>query len=424
MSDSLPLVQPAIALIAKADLFFISSAYHQSIMGTNHRGGPPGFVRLLTNDTSGTGTFLVYPEYSGNRFYQTLGNLRTNPLAGIVFPDFNTGDVLYLTCTTEIVMGKNAATLLPRSNLAVKAKIIKARFVRQGLAFRGRHGEPSPYNPPVRYLKSEHKQADAQTNNDQSVYAKLLRKDILTPSIARLRFSITDPEVAGRWDPGQYVALAFEDELSAGYAHMSDDDPKSLNDDYVRTFTVSSAAGQDLPHDEFEVTMRKVGVVTDFLFKQQVRAGLEIPLKGFGGSFNISQPPGETVPFIAGGIGVTPLLAHLPQLDVARVRLFWTINIQDIELAIDTFKRHPASEPSTTLFISGIRDGTSKQMNSRLSELERSQASLVTRRMIASDVQSEHNLSSTWYVCTGRTLRQSLLLWLSGKEVVFEDFDY
>lgn len=389
-------------------------------MGTNERGGSPGFVRLLRNDA--LETTLVFPEFSGNRLYQTLGNLKTNPLTGLLFPDFDTGDVLYATCTTEIVVGKAAAALLPRSNLAVKAKIIKARFVRQGLAFRGTSGEQSPYNPPVRYLSSEHRQADAQAIKDRVVYANLLQKDILTPTIARLRFGVTDPEAAGRWDPGQYVALAFEDELGAGYSHMRDDDPKSLNDDYVRTFTVSSAMGQNLPDDEFEITMRNVGVVSGFLFRQQVRAGLEVPLKGFGGNFKISQPPSEIVAFIAGGVGITPLLASLPQLDIDRMRLFWTVNIHDIGLVTDTFTRNPLMDSSTTLFVSGITGHTDTQSRSSLSELERSRASLVTRRMAASDVRTD--LVSKWYVCTGKALRQSILSWLSGKEVVFEDFDY
>ena len=420
VSDCLPLVEPAVTLLAKVDLLFISSSYLRSSMGTNERGGTPGFVRLLRNDA--LETTIVFPEYSGNRLYQTLGNLKTNPLAGLLFPDFETGDVLYATCTTEIVLGKAAAALLPRSNLVVKAKIIKARFVRQGLAFRGTSGEQSPYNPPVRYLSREHRQADAQVSKDQVVYAKLLQKDILTPTIARLRFSVTDPEAAGRWDPGQYVALAFEDELSAGYSHMRDDDPQSLNDDYVRTFTVSSAMGQNLPDDEFEITMRNVGVVTEFLFRQQARAGLELPLKGFGGSFKISQPLGKTVAFVAGGIGITPLLACLPQLDIGRMRLFWTVNIHDIGLVTDTFQRNPLIDSSTTLFVSGVKDHTDTQSTPGLSELGRSRASMVLRRMDASDVQA--GLVSKWYICTGKALRQSILSWLPGKEVVFEDFNY
>ena len=204
---------------------------------------------------------------------------------------------------------------------------------------------------------------------------------------------------------------------------MRDDDPKSINDDYVRTFTVSSNVGQNLQHDEFEITFRNVGVVTDFLFKQQVRAGLEVPLKGFGGTFEIPQPAGVVVPFVAGGVGITPLLSYIPQLDLTNVRLFWTINIRDIGLVEDTFTRNPSLMSSTVIFISGI-DSSNVQTTASIFELGRSKATLVTRRMVASDIQLELDLASTWYICAGKALRHSLLQWLPGKEVVFEDFDY
>lgn len=183
LSDTLPLNEAAAGLIARADLFFISSSHQGTTIGTNYRGGPPGFTRILVDDDLTTS--LVWPEYSGNRLYQTLGNLKTTPRAGLVFPDFETGDVLYLTCTTEVVIGKDAAALLPRSNLLVKAKIDAARFVGQGLSFRGQPGERSPYNPPVRFLTGEGHHHDAQTNNTNTTYARLIGKDVLTPTIAR-----------------------------------------------------------------------------------------------------------------------------------------------------------------------------------------------------------------------------------------------
>ena len=421
ISTSLPLHPSAVNLLAKADMFFISSSDHQSSMGTNYRGGPPGFVRLINNDHD---IALVWPEYSGNRLYQTLGNLKTTPMAGLVFPDFDTGDVLYLTCTTEIIAGRAVAPLLQRSNLAVKAHIDAVRFVSQGLAFRGELGEPSPYNPPVRLLFSEHRQPVTQSQEGRTAFARIRRKDILTPTIARLGFSISNPDAVGRWNPGQYVALAFEDELSVGYSHMRDDDPKSLNDDFVRTFTISSSIDPELPQDGFEITVRNVGTVTGFLFRQNVRAGLELPLKGFGGSFTIKQAPGQTVPIVAGGIGITPILAHLPYLDLARVRLFWAVNIQDTGLVIDTFSRRPALKPSATLFISDNSDGTNVEANASVAVLEHSGASIIKRRIVASDLKGEHNLSSTWYICTGKNLRQSLTHWLPGRDIKFEDFDY
>lgn len=422
ISDSISLHESAVSLISKADLFFLTSSNNGVSLSTNHRGGSSGFVRVFVDDDSAT--YLLWPEYSGNRMYQSLGNLKLTPKAGLVFPNFDTGDVLYVTCTTDILTGKAASALLPRSNLIVKAKIDVARFVRKGLSFRAPSGEPSPYNPPVRFLSSERRRCDAQANNDKVVYAKLIKKEILTATIARLRFSVSDPEAAGRWHPGQYVALAFEDELSAGYSHMRDDDPMSLNDDYVRTFTVSSSMGHDLPAEDFEITMRNVGEVTRFLFRQQVRSGLEVPLKGFGGTFRIAQTSTETIPFIAGGIGITPILAHLPHLDLQRIKLFWALNVQDIGLVMDTFRRHPALTPSTVLFVSGIKDDTDAEAQVAVAELERSQASVLPRHMEASDIHGYQDVSSMWYICTGTALRRSLLLWLSGKHVEYEDFNY
>ena len=109
-----------------------------SDMDTNHRGGPPGFVRALSDDTS---TTLYWPEYSGNRLYQTLGNLQVTPLAGLCFPDFLTGDVLYVTGTTRILVGSDAADALPRSNLVVKLTVTAARLVTKGLPFQGALGK-------------------------------------------------------------------------------------------------------------------------------------------------------------------------------------------------------------------------------------------------------------------------------------------
>jgi hypothetical protein len=194
-------------------------------MDTNHRGGPPGFVRVLSNDEDGL--TLVYPEYSGNRLYQTLGNLNTTPRAGLVFSDFNTGDVLYVTGTTEILIGKAATDLITHTNLAVKIKVNAARFVSDGLAFRGNEGEYSPYNPTVRYLSTE--KAHGILGNEKQIYAKLIDKKTITPTVGRFRFHMADPKKATLWKPGQYVALSFQDELGIGYSHMKDDDPKSKN---------------------------------------------------------------------------------------------------------------------------------------------------------------------------------------------------
>jgi len=89
-------------LVAAADTFFVASfveeAGGQRQVDVSHRGGRAGFVRV------GAEGSLTVPDYSGNRFFNTLGNLLANPRAGLVFPDFATGDLLQMSGRTEIVL--------------------------------------------------------------------------------------------------------------------------------------------------------------------------------------------------------------------------------------------------------------------------------------------------------------------------------
>lgn len=382
-------------------------------MDTNHRGGPPGFVRILSNNEEGL--TLVYPEYSGNRLYQTLGNLKITPQAGLVFPDFDTSDVLYITGTTEILTGRAASDLIAHTNLAVKIKVEAAKFLTDALTFRGHVGEFSPYNPPVRLLANE-AQIRMPSENKQ-IIAELVEKVVVTPTVGRFRFRISDPSKTSQWKPGQYVALSFADELDIGYSHMRDDDPKSLNDDFLRTFTVSSRQDSPVGPGQFEITIRKVGPVTDFLFKHNVRSQLEIPIQGFGGEFFIKQD-NEKIGFVAGGVGITPLLAQAQDLDLNALQLYWTLRGDDLPLAQDTFDRIPGMAKSTKLFVTGKINENSDAWKS----VSTAGAVIEKRRVNVMDV-SESTISK-WYLCIGKTLRSSLLEWLEGKTVLYEDFDY
>jgi NAD(P)H-flavin reductase len=420
ITDSLPLPQGAVDLLAKVDMFFISSSNHESDMDTNHRGGPAGFVRLLSNE-EGNCT-LVYPEYSGNRLYQTLGNLSTTPRAGLVFPDYETGNVLYITGTTEILVREDANNLLRRSNMAVKIKVEAARFVEKGLGFRGVPGEPSPYNPAVRFLAKE--EVHETPNSSKKIYASLIEKKILTPTIARFRFNIADPENASRWKPGQYVALSFQDELDIGYSHMRDDDPKSLNDDFLRTFTVSSGPGEASSYGQFDITIRKVGRVTEHLFRHNTGSKLEVPLKGFGGEFIFQQGPGEHVACIAGGIGITPLLAQATVMDLSRVDLYWTVRAEDLGLVLDSFEQFPGLIGCARLFVTGA--GKTDAAKS-LMKLEEMNTSVEMRRMVSDDLGLETDGGveiKRWYVCTSDELRKMVTEWLEGRLAISESFNY
>lgn len=59
VGEGLPLTDEALALVARADMFFLSTTTGDT-MDTNHRGGVPGFVRVVRNDADGV--TLAYPE--------------------------------------------------------------------------------------------------------------------------------------------------------------------------------------------------------------------------------------------------------------------------------------------------------------------------------------------------------------------------
>ncbi|HKY46193.1 MAG TPA: pyridoxamine 5'-phosphate oxidase family protein [Pyrinomonadaceae bacterium] len=67
-------------------------------MDVSRRGGETGFVRI-------DGSRLTIPDFAGNRFFNTLGNLLLNPRAGLLFIDFNSGDLLLLSGRIEIILG-------------------------------------------------------------------------------------------------------------------------------------------------------------------------------------------------------------------------------------------------------------------------------------------------------------------------------
>jgi predicted pyridoxine 5'-phosphate oxidase superfamily flavin-nucleotide-binding protein len=86
--------------IERADTFFVASrsrAGSGSAYGADisHRGGRPGFV-LVDDDV------LTIPDFRGNRYFNTLGNLTAEPRASLLFVDFETGDLLQLQGTVQV----------------------------------------------------------------------------------------------------------------------------------------------------------------------------------------------------------------------------------------------------------------------------------------------------------------------------------
>ena len=97
-------------LIANADTFFIASCFNDGKKMNNrgvdmsHRGGKAGFISI-----NEAGQLLV-PDYVGNGFFNTLGNLLENPIASLLFCDWRQGLSLQLTVSAETLWHSEGLT--------------------------------------------------------------------------------------------------------------------------------------------------------------------------------------------------------------------------------------------------------------------------------------------------------------------------
>jgi predicted pyridoxine 5'-phosphate oxidase superfamily flavin-nucleotide-binding protein len=89
------------ALIAGADALFVATYAdrdNRRQVDVSSRGGKAGFVRIDPY------SILTIPDFAGNLFFATLGNILLNGKAGLTFVDFETGDLLQMTGDAKVVL--------------------------------------------------------------------------------------------------------------------------------------------------------------------------------------------------------------------------------------------------------------------------------------------------------------------------------
>ena len=203
---------------------------------------------------------------------------------------------------------------------------------------------------------------------------------------------------------------------------MRDEDPQSINDDFIRTFTVSSPPGWRT--DEFQITARRHGPATGLLWRHNLRAALDLPVLGFGGEDRFRMPvtAGQRAVFIAGGVGVTPLLAQARAVldGGVDVEILWSLRAEDLPLARDAFEQIQGLAGVTRLFVTGQGADADVQEQEQVVGVKELRA----RRMDKDDVTGLKAGGRKFYVCAGPGLLRRVNGWLGGEDVVWEDFGY
>jgi predicted pyridoxine 5'-phosphate oxidase superfamily flavin-nucleotide-binding protein len=135
----------AVRALRSADTFFIASAYPAGEgdsrahgADVSHRGGNPGFIRVEDG-------MLRIPDYVGNNYFNTLGNLAVNPRSGVLVVDFASGDLLFVAVTVEILWSGAEVDAVPGAKRLLVMRVAGVIRLAGALGLRWGEAEVSPF---------------------------------------------------------------------------------------------------------------------------------------------------------------------------------------------------------------------------------------------------------------------------------------
>lgn len=255
-------------LIASADTLFVGSGRNGSQNAVSdgydasHRGGEPGFVQVAGP------TRLRIPDYSGNNFFNTIGNLLEDPRIGLLFVDFANGGLLQ-------VSGRATIDWTPKE--ARDPNILRVIDV----------------------------EIDAVIDRPAALSLRWTAEPVATTKL-----TVTDKVVEAEGIVSFHLASANGDTLApfrAGQHLPITLDIPDQSAKVQRTYSLSGSAADC--HYRISVKRQPGGVGSHFLH-DDVRVGDVIEAKPPSGDFVI---PDDDTPLVlvSAGVGLTPMLAML-----------------------------------------------------------------------------------------------------------------
>ena len=285
------------ALIERSDTLFIATqapAAGDADIRTgrgadvSHRGGRAGFVKIEDERT-----FLV-PDFTGNFFFMTLGNLQLNPRAGVLFIDFDTGDLLTLTGTAEVVWGGDELNAFDGAERAWRLRVEAGWRLRDALPLRWALREESPNS----LLTGTW--AEAAARREVQRLAQTWRpyrvSRIVDESSVIRSFHLmpADGHALPAFEAGQHLPIRL---TTAGGQALH------------RTYTISQAPSDD----GLRLSVKREGAASSHLH-DHIRAGDTIEALGPRGQFTIDDTQRRPAVLIGAGVGITPMVAFARHL--------------------------------------------------------------------------------------------------------------
>lgn len=279
------------SLIESADTFFVSS-YIEDERGrhvdASHRGGKPGFVRV-NNDGS-----LTIPDFAGNLLFNTLGNFLVNPKAGLVFPSFETGNMLHLTGDVELVLDSEEIAAFQGAERIWTFRPRKLIFRQEALPLR--FDTKDDYYSPNSLMTGDWVQVQSRIEAEKHKASwrpfKITRIVDESAVIRSLHLEPADGNGIQAHQAGQHLPIRVT--------------PKDASAPIQRAYTISTA-----PSDGYyRLSVKRQGYVSQYLH-DDLREGDIIEARAPAGAFTIDPFQARPAVLLATGVGITPIIAML-----------------------------------------------------------------------------------------------------------------
>lgn len=127
--------------IAGRDMVFLTTVDHRGFPTCSYKGGAPGFVRVLDDQT------LALPSYDGNGMYLSAGNVAANAKVGLLFIDFEQPHRLRIHGAARLVRDEAELAAFPGAELLLVVKVYEAFVNCPRYVHRYQRAETSPFVP-------------------------------------------------------------------------------------------------------------------------------------------------------------------------------------------------------------------------------------------------------------------------------------
>ncbi len=275
-------------IIGSANSFYVASSVEtpdHTGVDVSHRGGRSGFVKIEGNS-------LLVPDFAGNNFFNTLGNFLVNPRAGLLFPDYQTGDLLMLTGTVEVLPENHPDIAeFQGASRGWRFHLYHGLRIYDALPFRAKFQEFSPSSLMAdSWQKVEARQkTEASCRQWRSMRVASVKDE--SETIRSFLFEPADGLPLLSFEAGQFLTI-----------RVSADSEKTV----TRTYTVSSAPGD--PGYRISVKREPVGTVSNYLH-DTLSVGDLVEVKAPQGQFHLNAKETRPAVLIAGGVGITPIVS-------------------------------------------------------------------------------------------------------------------